>query len=198
MKQHAIIIVPGLGDEVRGLTFITHHWRKYGLNPLVYSVGWRDGEMTFRPKLTRLVRLIDSLKSKGQVVSLVGTSAGGSAVLNTFVERSQAIHRVISVCARLRVGKQKGFRSFQARTASSPAFAQSVKLFESVEGQLTKKNRERIMTIRALLGDELVPAETAMLRGAYNVTIPTLEHMFSIVMALTFFSKPLIRFLTSE
>jgi len=54
------------------------------------------------------------------------------------------------------------------------------------------------MTVRALFGDELVPADTAILRGAHNIVVPTPEHVFSIAIALTLFSRPLITFLTKE
>jgi hypothetical protein len=36
---------------------------------------------------------------------------------------------------------------------------------------LSGKDRERVMTVRALFGDELVPADTVILPGAYNRVI---------------------------
>jgi hypothetical protein len=194
-KEHSVIIVPGLGDEIRGLKIVSNHWCRHGLEPIVHSVGWRDGQTEFQPKLERLVELIDRLTDKGDIVSLVGTSAGGSAVCNAFIERRNTVHRVINVCGRLRTGPHTGFRSFESKTASSPAFSQSIKLFESREDSLSDKERQRIMTVRAMFGDELVPSDTTILRGAYNTRIPTPEHMFSIGMALTVFSSPLIVFL---
>ncbi len=194
-KEHSVIIVPGLGDETKKLEWATNYWQRYSLEPIVHSVGWRDGETEFQPKLQGLVDLIDELADKGDKVSLVGTSAGGSAVCNAFIERRNTVHRVINVCGRLRAGTQKGFRSFEVRSATSPAFAQSIKLFESRETTLTDDDRRKIMTVRAMFGDELVPGDTTILRGAYNTRIPTPEHVFSIGMALTLFSKPLIVFL---
>ena len=67
-KEHSVIIVPGLGDETRFLAFATRFWRGQGLEPIVYSVGWRDGENEFLPKLKRLMGLIDKLVGKGNVV----------------------------------------------------------------------------------------------------------------------------------
>jgi hypothetical protein len=195
-KEHNVIIVPGLGDEVNKISWLVGHWQKYGLEPSVHSVGWHDEENTFQPKLQMLVEMIDKYSSDGDRVSLIGCSAGGSAVLNAFFERRDIVHRVINVCGRLRSGKQKGFRSFEARTASSPPFAQSVKLFESRENQLTDQDRQKVMTVRALFGDELVPTNTAILHGAFNTIVPTPEHMLSITMALTIFSRPLVTFLT--
>ncbi len=198
VKKHFVIIIPGLGDEVGTLQKVTSHWKKYGLEPVMHSVGWRDGKNEFLPKLARLIVLIDRLAKDGAIVSLVGTSAGGSAALNAFIERRNVIHGVINVCGRLRTGPEKGFRSFQSKTASSPAFAQSVKLVEANEVNLTTRDRQKIMTVRALFGDELVPADTTILVGAYNATVPTPEHVLSIGAALTLFSKPLIAFLKAR
>ena len=51
------------------------------------------------------------------------------------------------------------------------------------------------MTVRAMFGDELVPSETTIIKGALNTKVPTPEHMLSTASALTIFSKPLIDFL---
>ncbi|KKQ66962.1 MAG: hypothetical protein US86_C0002G0079 [Candidatus Daviesbacteria bacterium GW2011_GWA2_38_24] len=195
-KEHSVIVIPGLGNDTSKLEWAIQHWRNHGLEPLVHSVDWHKDE--FQSKLERLVDLVDELSDKGDVVSLVGTSAGGSAVLNAFIERKDVIHRVVNVCGRLRTGAQAGFRSFEARTASSPAFAQAVKLFESREDTLTERDRQKIMTVRAMFGDELVPGDTTILEGAYNTQVPTPEHMLSIGAALTIFSQPVILFLKGE
>lgn len=118
--------------------------------------------------------------------------------LMPFVERQNSIYRVINVCGRLRAGKQKGFRSYEARTKSSRAFAESVKLFESHEKQLSVEGRKKVMTVRAMFGDELVPSDITVLAGAYNIQVPTVEHMLSITAAITIFSKPVINFIKAE
>lgn len=195
-KKHFVIFVPGLVDGVKNIEWATRHWRKYGLEPIVHSVGWRDGERDFVPKLQRLVGLIDELSSKNNKISLVGTSAGGSVVVNAFYERRNVVHRVINVCGRIRKGQQKGFRSLTKRAVSSPSFAQSVELCEKRLEELSGKDRKKIMTVRAMFGDELVPGDTTILKGARNIRVPTPEYLLSIGAALTIFSKPLILFLT--
>lgn len=192
---HTVIIIPGLGRDEGNIERATRHWEKYGLCPVVHAVGWHDDEKTFQPKLRRLVRLVDSLKKKGNIVSIVGLSAGGSAALNAFVGRKKSVHRVVSICARLRVGTEKGFRSFQTRTASSPAFADSIRRFARREKTLTVIDRRRIMTVRPMFGDELVPADTVALGHANNIVVPTAEHVLSIALALTVFSGPILTFL---
>lgn len=194
-KEHRVIIVPGLGDDTGKITWATNHWRHHSLEPVVYSVGWRDQNIKFQLKLEKLVGLVDKFSKRGSTVSLVGLSAGGSAVLNAFCERKDKVHKVVNICGRVRAGSEKVFRSFETRTKSSPAFAQSVTLFEQREELLTGNDRKKIMTVRALFGDELVPPETTIIKGAYNTAVPTPEHVFSIAMALTLFSGPVIKFL---
>lgn len=196
-STHTVIIIPGLGDDAHKLEFATKHFIKHNLTPHVYSVAWHKEPYDFHTKLTQLLSLIDNYKSNGSKVSLIGCSAGGSAVLNAFVERLNSIRRVINVCGRLRTGNQKGFRSYEARTKSSKAFAESVKLFESHENRLSVEDRKKVMTVRAMFGDELVPSDTTVLEGACNIQVPTIEHMLSIAASLTLFSKPLIDFIKS-
>jgi hypothetical protein len=194
-KIHQVIIVPGLGDDGRKLSLTVAHFRKHGLIPVIHCIGWRDGETEFQPKLERLVRLIDQIANEGNRVSLIGCSAGGSAVLNAFIKRKKTVEKVITVCARLKTGNYRGFRSFKTRTASSPAFAQSVRMFEKSEPELSFTDRQKIMTIHPLFGDELVPADMAVISGATNICIPTFEHILSITLALTLFSGRLMAFL---
>ena len=196
--EHNVIFIHGLGDRQDPLKWAVRGWQKHNLEPIMHSVGWRDKELSFEPKLNRLVEMIDEISEKGDLVSLVGTSAGGSAALNAFVERKEVVHKVINVCGRLRTGPTSGFRSFEAKSKSSPSFAESVKLFESREESLSDADKQKIMTVRAMFGDELVPPETTILQGAYNTTVPTIEHVLSITAALTIFSQPLITFLKSE
>jgi hypothetical protein len=196
-KKHRVIIIPGLGDDVNKMSWVIRLWRRHGLEPMIHSIGWHDGKK-FQPKLRILIEMIDQFTQDGDRISLVGCSAGASAALNAFIERKNVLHRVINVCGRLRSGNQLGFRSFAARTVTSPSFAQSIKLFEKHEHLLSNQDRQKIMTVRALFGDELVPTDTTILRGAYNTVIPTLEHALSIAMAVTLFSRPLITFLKKE
>jgi hypothetical protein len=57
-KEHKVIIIPGLGDEISKIQFATNHWRNHGLGPIFHSVGWQDDEKDFQPKLERLVKFI--------------------------------------------------------------------------------------------------------------------------------------------
>ena len=150
-----------------------------GLEPIVYSVGWRDGENEFLPKLKRLMGLIDKLVGKGNVVSLLGTSAGGSAVLNAFIERKNVVHKIINVSGRLRTGPVTGFRSLNQKQHQVLRL-HTIRLFEAREETLSAVDRRKIMTVRALFGDELVPSETTILQG-HTIRLYLLLNMFLVL-----------------
>lgn len=191
-KRHHVIAVPGLGGENFGFRAIVNSWQRYGFTPHIHNVNWKDGE-AFKPKLQRLVRLIDDLSSNNDFVSLVGTSAGGSAVLNAFYERRNKIQRVINVCGRLKKGENV-FPSLNLAARKSIAFKESVLLCEKNEPSLTQNERAKILTIRPIF-DEIVPSVTTSIKGANNSRIFSIEHTLSIILAMTIYSNLVIEFL---
>jgi len=192
---HHVIIIPGLGDNAKLTQLAVDHWRTKGFNPIVHAVRWHDAEKDFYQKLKRITNLIDSLYSSENRISLVGCSAGGSAVINAYSIRKDKIHKVVNVCGRIHIGKLNGFRGYNNKTSSSPPFAQSVKLSEQNLSTFTQNDLAKIMTVSAMFGDQLVPRNTSYLEGAYNYIIPTGEHVFSITMALTIFSEKILNFI---
>jgi len=134
MPNHHVIYVPGLSDERKSYEFIINKWKLYGIIPHVHRVGWKDGENSFEQKLQRLVKEVRQYIKQGHIVSLVGGSAGGSAVLNVFLEVPE-INAVVNICGRLRAGNNVSPTLEQA-AAESPAFKESVKLFEKREPKM--------------------------------------------------------------
>ena len=122
--------------------------------------------------------LIDKLVGKGNVVSLLGTSAGGSAVLNAFIERKNVVHKIINVSGRLRTGPVTGFRSLNQK--QHQVCVCTIRLFEAREETLSAVDRRKIMTVRALFGDELVPSETTILQG-HTIRLYLLLNMFLVL-----------------
>ncbi len=155
---------------------------------------WHDGG-GIRQKLDQLIEVVEDLAEEGDSVSAIGLSAGGSAAFNLLIERPDLIQKAVSISARIHKGLQRGYRSFAERTKSSIAFAESVILFESRTAFLTEDDKRRLMTVRPQFGDQLVPADMAILAGATNITLPLAEHITTIALALTLFSRPIIDFL---
>lgn len=193
-QKHYVIFIPGLGNDTNIIRIATLFWRKYNLKPLVYPFNWHEKNTNFQRNLSKLSNLISKLSQDQCKVSLVGCSAGGSVALNAFYENNK-VSKIVNVCGRLRKGTQKGFRSFTARTKSSKLFAESVELCEERTDSLSEVDRKMIMTIRPLLGDELVPGNTTTINGAKNITLPTGEHLITIGVSLTIFAKRIINFL---
>jgi len=193
-KEHHVIYVPGLNDTRKGYEFLINGWSIYGVVPHVHRVGWESGE-SFKPKLKKLVAEVNKLLDKGNIVSLVGGSAGGSAVLNTLVEEPR-INAVVNLCGRLRAGKNV-FPSLDLAARNSPSFKESVLLFESVEPKMKSELRRKILNLIPIW-DEVVPKSTVPLKGATNKILFSVEHMFSGFLGMTLFSPIIMRFIKDK
>ncbi len=157
---------------------------------------WQGEEQELEPKLERLIALIDESFEDGYRVSLLGTSAGGSAVVNAFTMRKDKIHKVINICGRLRKGENV-FPTLEKASLTSKSFYDSVISCEENLKNLTKDNRMKILTFRPIF-DELVPRDTVTVSGATNILLPTFEHMLSISLAMTVFSKKIADFVLKD
>lgn len=186
-----------MDGRVDGLRFLTRNWqRKYGLIPIVLPIVWKDGEH-FDAKLAKITDEIDLYLQKGNTVSLVGCSASGSAMLNAFIEKKDEIQGVVNLDGFVRPGTAKGLRNFDVRSAQSIAFRESVMRFTKLEKTLTVQDKRKILTVRPLFGDELVPPDTVVIPGATNKTVPFGEHIISIALALVWY-RPVIAFLRGD
>lgn len=194
LKSHHIIYIAGLNDHRKGYELFINSWSLYGIIPHVYRVGWHDGE-SFKPKLKRLVSFVNSLLDKGNTVSLVGASAGGSVALNALIEQPK-INAVVNLCGRLRAGKNVS-PSLSVASKNSSSFRESVRLFESREPKMTKHLRQKVLTLTPIW-DEVVPKPTVFLNGATNKTLPSIEHMLSGFLGMTIFSPMIMSFIKNK
>ena len=192
MKQknkHFAVILPTLMDDVMAVRWFTGFWPLRGLTPVVLKFGWKGikNEDDFKRSLDKAIAEVDRLAKLGRV-SLVGCSAGGSVAINIFSQRKNIVHRVIDVCGALRPGVASG-------KFDTAGYLKALELCGRAMAGLDEEGRKRIMTIRPRFGDEFVKAEQVSLPGAVNITVPTFEHMLSIMLSLTLFSKSIFRFL---
>jgi hypothetical protein len=190
--EHGVVVVTGLGDKKDKLIWATNGWKDHGLSPEVHVMPWKDDE-PFEPKLQRLVEKFWELKKKFRLVSLVGTSAGGSAVLAAYTILLDEVCAVANVCGRIRPGTNWGIRGFDLRTRSC-AFREAVLYSEHRQSQLNHEQRKRIATFRSAVVDELVPPDTVVIDGAINKVVPFFEHGLCIGIALRN-PKYVVRFL---
>jgi len=175
-------------DDVAAISFFTKLWPLFGFIPVVLKFGWRDikNEFDFTERINKIIVKVDRLSQDGKV-SIVGCSAGGNIAINVFFKRADAIQKVVNICGALKfAGTSSKF--------DTPIYINSLKICEKILSEMDGKSKERIMTIRPQFGDEFIKKETVIIEGAKNTTIPTGEHMFSILMALTLFSKKIFDF----
>lgn len=187
MKQQYLIIVPGIPAWTPICKLLTHHWKLFGFTVYVVDIHWITQPNDFQSKLQKLVKLVDAYLQQGEV-SLLGISAGGSAVLNTFYERRNKIHKVITICGRCR--KDKGRLSSGMKRSN--AFKQSIELFEQVEKKLSNDDKKKLLTVNGYYD---IPKTMTIIPNTRYLTLPVGFHAPIIVLALTFFSIPLVKFL---
>ncbi|MCL5090634.1 MAG: hypothetical protein M1514_01345 [Patescibacteria group bacterium] len=196
-SSHSIaIIVPGLGNENKGHELLVKWWKLWNIKTYICGLNWKIEENGFTEKLKKITDLIDKLYAPNKKISLIGTSAGGSAVLNAFIARKNKVHRIVNVCGRLRSGDAL-FYTFEKAASKSPSFKESVLKFEKTETKLTNQDKEKIMTIKPIW-DEIVPASTVKIKGAKNILVPSIGHVLSISLSLSLFAYPIIEFIKSD
>jgi pimeloyl-ACP methyl ester carboxylesterase len=139
-------------------------WQMYGLHPHYLAMHWGDGE-PFQPKFDRILSAIDELHNHGHKVSLVGSSAGASAVLNAYAKRKKLVTGVVYIC-----GKVKNEQSINERVYKrNPAFRESLAMLPDSLKALEPKYRNRILSIRPLR-DGLVPVADTKIDGVREKT----------------------------
>lgn len=160
--------------------------------PIIFVPEWENNEK-FEDKLNRLLNLIDQESREGKI-SLLGISAGGSLVINAYLQRKSKIHRIVTVCSQLR----QSHMVKNTTLSKSKAFKESVLKAENKIKALDETEKKQILNVRSLLKDELVPKDTSVIKGTKKIEIPTEAHILTIVMALTLLSSNIIRFIKSN
>ena len=191
-NKHTVIIVTGLDSPAWQMWPIVAWWKTVGMNVIVFDPKWKNRK-GFEEKLKKLLNLIDEETSHSKV-SLVGISAGGSAVINAYLKRVDKVHCVVTVCSQLKLSHHHKNSTLK----KSKSFKESVVKLEKNTKKLTVFEKTKILNIRSLLIDELVPKDTSFLNGTEKVEIPTEAHVLTIVSALTVFSFKIIRFIRAN
>jgi hypothetical protein len=189
---HHIIYVPGLGDhKTYGQNFGIQVWRMFGFVPHYFPLGWANKE-GFDKKLDRLLKQIDALRNQGHAVSLVGVSAGASAVLNAYNEREQII-RVVCICGKI----QHPGTVRPSRYRSNPDYRESMRrVSRSLELLKTKSLLENIMSIHPLR-DKSVPLGDTKIAGAVEKTVPGWSHATGVIIGVIIGAPLISKFLHS-
>lgn len=186
MAKHDIIYVPGIMDDIyhaQGLAVAA--WRIYGVRGHIHPMPWAGSE-DYDPKFERLLSKIDKYLSSGHKVSLVGASAGASAVLNAYLERSEQISSLVYIAAKINAPETVGKTTYR----ENPAFKTSMELLQSNLSRLTAEDKEKMLSLYSP-GDKYVPHAATIIPGVREQLLPKLKHGYAIFYSLTL-GAPLI------
>jgi pimeloyl-ACP methyl ester carboxylesterase len=187
---HAFYI-PGLGNpRNKGQGLLLKVWRIYGVRIHYYPMYWSD-KRSFSEKFEALLEAIDATAKKTGSVSLIGTSAGASAVINAYAARRQIIHRVVCIS-----GKLNNPQTAENRFKENPSFEGSLRMVATSLAALNVTDRSRILSLHPVY-DDVVPINDTRIEGAHEGLEPVVGHVASIIYALTLGSYRICRFLKS-
>jgi hypothetical protein len=190
---HYIIYVPGLGDHRAALQrMAVRLWRLYGVTGVFYPMNWNDGQ-PFAPKLRGLLDSIDKLTAGGNKVSLVSASAGASAALAAYKQRTKQISGVACLCGK--INREAAVNPSYFYT--NPAFKESLAAMVKAIARLSAADKARILSARPLY-DEIVSVEDAVLAGTQSWIMPVAGHGISIGYGLTLGFWHVLRFLRTH
>lgn len=189
VKLH-VIYIPGIGDNlwhVQGAAVSL--WRFHGVKAEFHEFPWL-GEEPFGPKFERLLNLIDRLEAEGHNVSLVGASAGASAVLNAYAARRNKIKSVALVCPKIKHPETVARKTY----TKNPAFEESMERLQDNLPGLNAVDKAK-MRIYYSPVDRTVPFADSSLEGVEEQRLPRLKHSYAIVYAITLGAPGLLRHL---
>lgn len=192
--KRQIIYVPGLTDKTwhirGGQRAALSLWRLSGVRARYFVADWANKNETYAAKRDRLIEMIDSFTAKGLTVSLVSVSAGSSLALSAFARRTDKVAAFVSICGMFKHPKAVD----EAIFAFNPAFKPAMLAAEEDEHKLSKTERQKILVVRAA-HDSYVPRIHGNIIGAHTTTIPTIGHVFTILMAISVFHGRILRFI---
>ncbi len=187
MKQHHVIYVPGILDDIYHQKLIVKTWRLYGVRGHCHVMPWLGPE-DYWPKFQRLLDQIDGYRAKGHLVSLLGVSAGASAVINAYVERKDDITGVI--CA---VAKINGPDTVDdAVYAANPAFKTSMETLQISLPKLTPADKAKMHSFYSPR-DGYLPHAATIIPGVSETRLPPLRHGWAITYCLTLGAPKLLK-----
>lgn len=191
-SSHHVIYVPGLGDgRTYGQDGAVRGWQKFGIDTEYMALGWAD-KQAFEPKLERLLNRVNQKLAQGKKVSLVGVSAGASAVLNAYAKQPN-LHSLVLICGKVNNPESIGGSVYKI----NPAFKESVFKVKDSLASLNKAQRSRIMSIHPLY-DGSVPVADTLIDGAKEASVPVIGHRLGVFFTIAFRGQLIANFIKSH
>lgn len=188
MSKHTVIYVPGLGDHnLKNQRRALKLWRIYGVKTEICAMDWLVDE----PWQTKLQRLLDQIEfhaKQGDSISLIGVSAGSTAVLQALAANPAQIHSVALVCPKFQYPETVHPMRYKMNPALKEAIIQSVQAVQ----KLTDDDKSKITIYRPIY-DNLLPVKETQIPGVKSKVMIALTHVGGIAHALTVGSFWIVR-----
>jgi pimeloyl-ACP methyl ester carboxylesterase len=188
--QHHVIYVPGIGDDIFLVqSTIIKFWRLFGVYGHCHPMPWA-GSGEYAAKAEALAAYIDKYKAAGHRVSLVGASAGASAVLNAYANRRNEVSKVIYVCAKI----NRPDTVSAVTIGNNPAFKEALAVLQTNVSGFTDADKSHFHSFYSEK-DGLAPYEATHIRGVKETKLPPLRHGLAIIYSLSIGFPKLLRVL---
>lgn len=185
-NQLHIIYLSGFGSNYDPYRLrLLRHWKFRGVTVELVPLRW-EGNETFEQKIARVDQAMD--RAAGKRIVLLGESAGGSMAVHMYARRPDDFYKVMTICG----------KNAQPETVSdtyyrrSPAFRTSMEQLNESIRLLTKKQRQRFVSIYAL-HDAVVPARETFIADCKRVRLWSVGHLATIFLALTLYCPTVVR-----
>ena len=177
--QHHVIYVPGILDDIYYLQgSLVRTWRLRGIHSHTHEIPWAGNEM-WEPKFKQLLSKIDKHVSQGHKISLVGASAGASAVLNAYVERADKISGLVYICGKINEPENVIQKTYD----ENPAFKTSLYELQTNLPKLRSADKAKMLSLYSPI-DKMVPHPDTLISGIEERLLPSLNHGKVILYAL--------------
>ena len=192
MKRH-IIYVPGILDDIyHAQSIFMWFWRLLGVAGHCHEMPWA-GEKSYASKFDELLKLIDHHLEAGHIVSLMGASAGASAVLNAYDVRSDRINSVVLISGKINRPEAVSERTYNA----NPAFRTAMDSLQGVLKNLTPDDTAKMLSFYSPI-DVSVPHKDSIIPGVAERKLPSLKHFYAIIYSLTIKAPAIAKYLKQQ
>jgi hypothetical protein len=180
----------GTGKTRRREIVAMRYLEKRGLSAVHVHVDWYSNE-PFEDLLDRMLRTVEAELQNRNKVILVGSSAGGSLVVNILGKLHNKNVLTISLCSRLHLAKLPWWdwrslkrMAYMGKPKESRNFYESVTYCSKVTiPRLTQMDKKRLVIVRQW-ADDIVPRATMDIDGVRVFRAPALGHGWGIAMGV--------------
>ena len=179
MKQ-CVIVIPGLFSRRKFFDKLVRKWQENGIKAEIFRINWFSKKENYFNIQRKLLKRVNELKKKNKLVTLIGTSGGGTFTFSVLAQRINKLHKLVLVCSPLT--EENSIRVSLGKSLSS-VFKESLRICRKRKDLVSISERKNILIVIPRF-DELVPISAMKLAGAEILEINTKEHFKGINFAM--------------